>query len=73
MATGYKSLKVTFTIGLFLFERIVSVASENNALAGDADCTSPISLLVLAELLADAGVLEIFVLKSENLTVTFLG
>ena len=67
MATGYKSLKVTFTIGLFLLDKIVSVASENSELTGDADCTSPISLLVLAELLIDVGVLEIFVLKSHQL------
>ena len=53
-----------------MLDKIVSVASENNALAGDADCTSPISLLVLAELLADAGVLEIFVFKSENPELT---
>jgi hypothetical protein len=56
MATGYKSRKKTFTIGLFLFDRIVSVASENNALFGDAAFTSPISVLVLAALLAVDGV-----------------
>ena len=58
-------------MGLFLLDKIVSVASENSALAGDAACTSPISLLVLAELLADAGELEIFVLKSENCYLVF--
>ena len=71
MATGYKSLKKTLTIGLFLLERIVNVASENNALFEDGAWTSPISVLVLAELLAPIGVLDVFVLNSLNCYLFF--
>ena len=69
MAIGYKSLKNTFTIGLFLFDKTVSVASENNAFTPVALDTSPISpsLHNLA-----VGVLEVLDLNSLN-CVLFLG
>ena len=58
-------------MGLFLLDSIVRVASEKSALLGDAGCTSPISPLVLATLLAVIGVFEVFVLKSENCFLVF--
>ena len=63
--------KRTSTIGLFLLDNIVSVASENNAFFEDGTCTSPTSVLVLAALLAPIGVLDLFVLNSLNCFLFF--